>query len=107
MNQMAPGVVRGVPSNLNPIQQQQYTMYQQQQQQAEMDQKKLQDMIDALNLMSNIRDDINVILDNVGKMNLANNYSSILLANKFQSNSSLKPMSEQDKTKTNWLVKKN
>lgn len=76
----APPVARGVPANLNPLQQQQYTLYQQQQQQAEMDAKKLQDMIDALGLINNIRNDMNMILDNVGKSNTANNYSSILAA---------------------------
>lgn len=76
----APPVVRCVPANLNPLQQQQYTLYQQQQQQAEMDAKKLQDMIDALSLISNIRNDMNLILDNVGKANTANNYSAILTA---------------------------
>jgi len=75
-----PPVARGVPANLNPLQQQQYTLYQQQQQQAEMDAKKLQDMIDALGLINNIRNDMNMILDNVGKSNTANNYSSILAA---------------------------
>lgn len=69
---------RGIPSNLNPLQQQQYTLYQQQQQQAELDAKKLQDMIDALSLIANIRDDMTTILDNVGKANASNNYSSIL-----------------------------
>lgn len=71
----------GMPPNLNPMQQQQY-MYQQQQQQAESDNKKVQDMIDALSLLANIRDDMSTILDNVGKANSANNYSSILSGRK-------------------------
>ena len=35
--------------------------------------------------MANIRDDMNVILDNVGKMNTANNYNSLLLLSKSKS----------------------
>lgn len=76
--QVAQAGQRGMPSNLNPLQQQQYTLYQQQQQQAELDQKKLQDMIDSLSFIANIQNDMNLILDNVGKANLSNNYSSIL-----------------------------
>ena len=86
VNQLPAGVVRGVPANMNQMQQ--YTIYQQQQQQAELDQKKLQDMIDALGLMANIRDDMNIILDNVGKMNTANNYTSLLLLTKSKSSES-------------------
>ncbi len=77
-----PGQTRSMPQNLNPLQQQQYQQYQQQQQQqiqqAELDQKKLQDMIDALALVSALRQDMNTILDNVARANSANNYSAIL-----------------------------
>lgn len=41
------------------------------------DQKKIQDIIDALTFIGNIREDINIILDNVGKSNSSNNFSSI------------------------------
>lgn len=81
MPQQQQGRPAGMPPNLNPMQQQQY-MYQQQQQQAELDNKKVQDMIDALSLLTSIRDDMSTILDNVGKANSANNYSSILSGRK-------------------------
>lgn len=81
MPQQQQGRPVGMPPNLNPMQQQQY-MYQQQQQQAELDNRKVQDMIDALSLLTSIRDDMSTILDNVGKANSANNYSSILSGRK-------------------------
>lgn len=61
---------------------QQATSQQQQQQHAQaaidLDQKKLQDMTEAIVLINNIREDINSILDNVGKANSSNNYATIL-----------------------------
>ena len=78
---MVQGRPAGMPANLNPMQQQQY-MYQQQQQQTESDNKKVQDMIDALSMLASIRDDITTILENVGKANSANSYSSILSGRK-------------------------
>jgi hypothetical protein len=60
-----------IPPQMNP-QQQQLLYQQQQQQQIADDQKKLSDMIDGLNLLLSIRDDMNIILDNVAKSNPAN-----------------------------------
>ena len=50
----------------------------QQQQLHDMEAKKMMDMIEALNLISVLRENINVIIDNVGKANTANNYAQIL-----------------------------
>lgn len=42
----------------------------------DQDQKNLQDIIEALTLIGNMRDDVNTILDNVGKSNPTNPYAS-------------------------------
>jgi len=47
--------------------------------QADAEQKKAQDILDALNLIHQIKEDVNSILDNVGKANSSNNYSNFLL----------------------------
>jgi len=60
------------PVNSNISSQHQYQQQQQQQNSIEMEQKKLQDLLESLTLIASIRDDINVILDNVAKSNLAN-----------------------------------
>ena len=57
------------------------TAAQQQQAMLDQDQKKVQDFVDALTFIGNIRDDINTILENVGKANTANNYALILGSN--------------------------
>ncbi|CAF0851068.1 unnamed protein product [Brachionus calyciflorus] len=46
------------------------------------DQKKIQDMFEAINLIANLKEDINTILENVGKANSANNYSQLLSSQK-------------------------
>ena len=73
-NQPTTSVPQRIPQNLNP---QQYALYQQQQQ-ADLEQKRLHDMLEALSYITNIRDDINLILNNVAKVNSANNYTSLL-----------------------------
>lgn len=65
----------------------------------DLDQKKLQDMIEAINLITNIRDDMNSILDNVGKANSSNNYAT-LLAGKQSSKSNSEANLEQPKQST-------
>ena len=44
----------------------------------DLDSKKLTDIVDALTFIGNIRENINIILDNVGKANTSNNYAAIL-----------------------------
>jgi hypothetical protein len=51
---------------------------QQQQHPIDLDAKKFADMMEALNLIGVLRENINIIIDNVGKTNSANNYSRIL-----------------------------
>jgi hypothetical protein len=60
-------------ANLNP-QQQAYIQQQmqQQQQQADPDQKRLAEIMEALFLINSLREDLNIILDNVGKINSNN-----------------------------------
>jgi hypothetical protein len=90
-----PAMTQQTAAALRPsghIQPQQTGVYTQQQQQnvnpassLDPDQKKLQDIVDALTFIGNIREDINIILDNVGKSNASNNFSSV-----FASKASLK-----------------
>jgi hypothetical protein len=47
--------------------------------QVDVEQKKAQDILDALNLINQIKEDVNAVLDNVGKSNSFNNYSNFLL----------------------------
>lgn len=65
-----------------PMSQAQSQQQQQQQQNAihqiEMEKKLMDSIVESINLITNIRDDINTIIDNVGKANSANNYSNIL-----------------------------
>ena len=95
-NQVPSAGSQRIPQNLNLQQQQQqqhpqYAIYQQQQQQqTELDQKKLLEITEALSYIAYIRDDVNIILDNVAKMNSANNYGS-LLAGKTVSNKTSDP----------------
>ena len=86
-----PGNPSMIPSAIHQQQQQQQPMtgpaaqlsQQQQQQHAlDLEQKKLHDMLETLLLIGNIRDDINVILDNVAKSNSANNTNAQLIGNK-------------------------
>lgn len=58
------------------------------------DLKKIQDMCEAINLVANVKQNIHLILENVGKANSANNYANVN-----------KPLSEnQEATKTAPLV---
>jgi hypothetical protein len=104
-----------------PIQPQPTGVYPQQQQQTvnpasnlDPDQKKLQDIVEALTFIGNIRENINIILDNVGKSNASNNFSSVFASkvnlkhggdvnnaenNKAQING--QDQNEQDQTVTN------
>ena len=62
------------PQQLTHQQQQQF----QQQQQQEMEMKKLQDITEAINLITYIREDVKIIMDNVGKANSHNDYAGLL-----------------------------
>jgi hypothetical protein len=56
--------------------QQQQLQQQSNQSTHEMEQKKLQDILESLSLIGTIRDDINVILENVAKSNTANSVNN-------------------------------
>jgi hypothetical protein len=82
-----PQIPPNVAQQQQPPQQQHQQQQQQRQQSApvppqqhaiDLDAKKATDMIDALNLIAALRDNVNLIIDNVGKANSSNNYAHIL-----------------------------
>jgi hypothetical protein len=87
--QMPPGAQPAGPGVVppQPPPPQQIPTAQQQQHLQQMQANELEkNIIESINLITNIREDINIILDNVGKANSANNYNSLLSA-KLRANS--------------------
>jgi hypothetical protein len=79
----------------------QQSQQQQQQHPIDPDTKKLNDMLDALNLIGVMRENINIIIDNVGKTNSANNYSRILANKSNKSADNLDPKQTQQQGQLN------
>ena len=69
--------------------------------QVDVEQKKAQDILDALNLINQIKEDVNAVLDNVGKANSFNNYSNFLLKRNRTSAEETAKNKQQSATETN------